>query len=127
MPRLPLASCLLMAACATPLDRPLTPYTSRVIEVAPGAPYEKCVPLQTGDRLLFSYQADPPMSFGILRRVGDATLSYILRDASREDSGIFFVAAAENYCLHWDPVATDTIWPTLLRFTIQLNQATDKP
>ena len=118
---LPLGCCLLIAACATALQRPVTPYTSPVIEVAPGAPYESCVPLQAGDRLLFSYQADPPMSFAIRRRQGVALLSYLVRDPGREDSGIFFVPEAANYCLYWAPPMADTTWPTLLRFTIQLN------
>lgn len=122
-----LAPALLLAACATPLERPLAGFTSSVIEVAPGAPYEKCVPLQTGERLLFSYQVDPPMSFAIRRKSGTATLSYLLRDGAREESGIFFVPESETYCLHWDSAAGDTPWPTLLRFTIQLKPAGDNP
>ena len=122
--RLPVMLCLLIGACATALERPVVPYTSGVIEVAPGAPYERCLTLQSGDRLLFSYQADPPMSFAVRRRTGDATLSYVLRDIGREDSGIFFVPETERYCLYWQPPSGDTEWPTLLRFTIRLNQPT---
>lgn len=127
LPRFFIALCLLIGACATPLERPLTPYTSAVIDIAPGVPYEKCLALQGGDRLLFSYQADPPMSFAIRRHSGGATLSYVLRDMGREDNGIFFVHETENYCLYWQPASTDTIWPTLLRFTIQLNRPVENP
>lgn len=127
MPRSSIALCLLIAGCATPLERPLTPYTSAVIEVAPGAPYEKCLALRDGERLLFSYQADPPMSFAIRRRAGGATLSYVLRDLGREDSGIFFVPETESYCLYWQPASADSSWPTLLRYSIQLNRTVESP
>lgn len=118
---LPLAGCLLFQACATPLPRPLVPFTSPVIEVAPGVPYESCLLLQAGERLLVNYQSDPPMAFSIRRRIGDATLSYLVREPGREDGGIFFVPETADYCLHWQPAPVDTIWPTLLRFTMQVN------
>jgi hypothetical protein len=114
-------SVLLAAGCATPLQRPLHPYSSPVLEIAPDASYESCVLLEAGDRLLFSYQVDPPMRFAIRRRVGGAMVSYLLRDAGREDRGIFFVPQAERYCLHWEPPAAGSQWPSLLRFDIRLN------
>ena len=116
-----IACCLALTACATNLKRPLTPFESRVIEVAPSAPYETCVPLQEGERLFFSYKADPPMAFSIQRRTSGATLSYLVRDLSREETGVFFVPMTENYCLHWDPPAEEVSWPTLLRFNVHLN------
>jgi hypothetical protein len=113
--------CLLLAACATQLDRPLAPYESKVLELAPGAGYETCVHLLTGERFFFSYKADPPMTFSILRRTKDATLSYVVRDPSRDESGIFFVPQTDDYCLRWVPPPDDVPWPTLLRFTVHLN------
>ena len=117
------ASCLLVGACATQIDRQALPFESPVIEVAPGAPYERCVRLEAGERLLFSYRADPPMSFAIRRQSGNATLSFLLREKSREDSGIFLAPETEDYCLHWDADNTEATWPTLLRFDMRLNPA----
>jgi hypothetical protein len=112
---------LLVAACAARLERPLAPFESTVLELAPGVPYETCVHLLAGERLFFSYKADPPMAFSILRRAGDATLSYVLRELSRDEGGVFFVPQAEDYCLRWVPLSDDGPWPTLLRFNVRLN------
>lgn len=116
-----IAPCLILAACAMRLERPVSPFESKVLELAPGAPYETCVPLLVGDRLFFTYKADPPMAFSILRRAGNATLSYVLRDLARDEGGIFFVPQTEDYCLRWVPPPDDVPWPTLLRFTVRLN------
>ena len=112
---------LLGAGCASRLERPLAPYESKVIEVAPSAPYETCVHLQAGDRFYFTYKADPALAFSIVRRAEGATISYLLHDLSRDESGIFFVPQTENYCLLWVPPPEEVPWPTLLRFTVQLN------
>jgi len=113
--------CLLCAGCATQMARPVEPFTSKVLELAPGAPFETCVHLQAGERLLFNYTADPAMAFAIVRRAGDTTLSYLLRDYAREEGGIFFVQQTEDYCLRWTPPPDDVPWPTLLRYTVHLN------
>jgi hypothetical protein len=116
-----IAPCLLLAACATRLERPIAPFESKVLELAPGAPFETCVHLLAGERLFFSYKADPPMAFSILRRAGGATLSYLLREPARDEDGVFFVSQTEDYCLRWVPLPDDVPWPTLLRFTAHLN------
>ena len=115
-------ACLAAAGCATPLERPVEPFQSETIEVAPNAFYESCVALEAGDRLLFSYLADPPMTFSIRRHIGNAHVSYIVREPSREDGGIFFVRESQEYCLHWAPAPVEVTWPTLLRYSIRLNQ-----
>lgn len=116
-----LAPCLLLAACATRLERPIAPFESKVLDLAPGAPYDTCVHLLAGDRLFFSYKADPPLAFSIQRRVAGATLSYVLRELSRDEGGVFFVPQTEDYCLRWMPSPDEVPWPTLLRFKVQLN------
>lgn len=115
------AACLLLAGCATRLERPVEPYASKVFELAPGAPFETCVPLRTEDRLLFSYKTDPPMSFAILQHAGEATVSFLMREHSRDEGGIFFVPRTADYCLRWTPLPDDVPWPTLLRFNLKLN------
>ena len=118
---------LALLGCATPIGRQQLPFESPVIEVAPGAPYERCVELTAGDRLYFAYRADPPMSFG-LRRGEDAAaiVSYVVRDAAREETGLFVVPESGQYCLHWKPVDVDAPWPTLLRFEMRLTGTADK-
>lgn len=114
----------LLSGCAVTLERPVDPFESKTIEVAPNAWYESCVTLAKGDRLLFSYTADPPTTFSIRRHIGNAEVSYLVRERAREDSGIFFVAESEKYCLHWQPYITaDVTWPTLLKYSIRLNSS----
>ena len=116
-----IAPCLILAACAIRLDRPVAPFESKVLELAPGATYETCVPLLAGDRLFFTYKADPPMAFSILRRTGNATISYLLREFARDEGGVFFAPRTEEYCLHWVPPPDEVPWPTLLRFNVRLS------
>jgi hypothetical protein len=118
---------LALLGCATPIGRQQLPFESPVIEVAPGAPYERCVQLAAGDRLYFAYRADPPMSFA-LRRGEDAAgiVSYVVRDAAREETGLFVVPESGGYCLHWRPVDANAPWPTLLRFEMRLTGTADK-
>jgi hypothetical protein len=109
----------LVSGCATEIERSALPFTSPVIEVAPGAPYQRCLRLEQGERLFFSYRADPAMSFAIRRESGSATVSFVVREASRDEFGIFLVPQTADYCLHWTPVNVDVPWPTLLRFELR--------
>jgi hypothetical protein len=104
----------------TQIERQELPFTSPVIEVAPGAPYRRCVTLEAGERLFFSYRADPPMSFAVTRQSSTATVSFVVRELSRDESGIFLVPESADYCLQWAPAATDVPWPTLLRFELRV-------
>jgi len=115
------AIALSVCACSTTIERESLPFASPVIEVAPAAPYERCVRLEAGERLLFSYRADPPMSFAIRRQSGTAMLSFLVRDASRDESGIFIVPETQDYCMHWTPADENVPWPTLLRFDLRIN------
>ena len=118
------AAAVALGACATQqLERSALPFASPVIEVAPGSPYERCIDLVAGDRLYFAYRADPPMSFALRRPSRTAVISYMLRDASREETGLFPVAETSRYCLHWEPEKADAPWPTLLRYEMRLTGA----
>ena len=103
------------------IERSALPFASPVIEVAPGAPFQRCLRLEAGERLFFSYRADPPMSFAIQRQSDSATVSFVVREASRDESGVFQVPQSTDYCLRWTPVNADVPWPTLLRFDLRAN------
>ena len=117
----PGAAALVLSACAYTLDRPTDPFESEVIEVAPNAWYEACVALEAGDKLMFSYVVDPPMSFALRREFGKSNVSYVIRDFAREERGIYFVPESAEYCLRWTPPGTESPWPTLLRYSLRLN------
>lgn len=110
----------LVGGCAMTMERPVEPFQSETIEIAPNAFYESCVTLEAGDRLLFSYLADPPMAFSIRRYSDNASVSYVMRDLSRDESGIFFVPESHEYCLHWTPPPGEVSWPTLLKYNFRL-------
>ena len=113
-------SVLALLGCATPITREQLPFESPIIELAPGAPYERCIRLTAGDRLYFNYRVDPPMSFALRRDEESAVVAYVVRDSSREDAGLFVVPESKHYCLRWDPVDRNAPWPTLLRFELRL-------
>ena len=111
-----------IAGCALTLERPVEPFQSDTIEVAPNAWFESCVFLDARDRLVYSYLSDPPTRFSIRRHIGNSDVSYVVRELAREDSGVFLVPETEEYCLRWTPVPSPEVtWPTLLRYSIRLN------
>ena len=118
---LAISTALLTGCATTVIERSALPFASPVIEVAPAAPYQRCLRLEAGERLFFSYRADPPMSFAIQRQSDSATVSFVVREASRDESGVFQVPQGADYCLRWTPVNTDVPWPTLLRFDLRAN------
>ena len=116
------APCVLAGGCATHIERQSLPFASPVIELAPGAGYQRCVRLESGERLFFSYRADPPMSFAIRRQSDTAIVSFVLREPSRDESGVFVVPESLDYCLLWSPVNANAPWPTLLRFELRVGK-----
>ena len=66
------------------------------------------------------------MSFALRRDEETAVVAYVMRDAAREDAGLFTVPESRNYCLRWDPVDRNAPWPTLLRFELRLTGTAEK-
>ena len=119
-------SILALFGCATPITRDQLPFASPTIELAPGASYERCIRLSAGDRLYFNYRADPPMSFALRRDEEAAVVAYVVRDAAREDAGLFSVPESKQYCLRWEAIDRNAPWPTLLRYELRLTGTADK-
>ena len=92
---------LLVAACAAVQDAH-TPKTVHGGVVAPYATHQECVQLTEGDRLDYRFASTEPLRFAIQYREGVAVLEPIVRDATREDAGIYPVSESRVYCLVWE-------------------------
>jgi hypothetical protein len=95
---------LLLALCALPAAGEETATDLRDVaaqELPPQATHEECVALAVGDRLLYRFTSNVPVTFGIQYRTGNADVAPISRDAVAEDAGVFAPALGETYCLQW--------------------------
>ena len=97
------AACVLVAACANPppltIDRPKVVHAK---DIAPYALHEECLHLVVGERLDFDFTANDPVDFNIHYREGRAVVSPIVREKTRQDSGLFVPLIAQDYCLTWE-------------------------
>ena len=92
---------LLVAACATVQDA-RTPKSVQGRVLAPYSIHQECLQLAQGDRLDYRFQSTEPLRFAIQYREGVAVLEPIVRDATREDAGIYPVSESRVYCLVWE-------------------------
>jgi hypothetical protein len=79
---------------------------------------EECAHLDTGDRLDYSFSADTPVGFNIHYHDAGAIVEPIVRDAVTEDSGVFVVALAQDYCLMWQAGAA----PATLDYRVRVRR-----
>ena len=77
------------------------PRKAEGIVIHPYAMHEQCVQLASGERLDYRYEASEPLHFEIRYRDAGAVLAPLVRDESRNDSGIFVAAATRDYCMAW--------------------------
>lgn len=104
------AACILLATCAIHL--PLTIERPKVVhgqDIAPYALHEECLHLAAGDRLDFDFTANQPVDFNIHYHEGGTVLMPIVRDKTRQDSGLFVPVIAKDYCLMWEAGAAGAL------------------
>ena len=94
---------LLLAACASDLRHALDqPKVVRGEDIAAYAMHEQCMRLAIGDRLDYDFTANEPVDFNIHYHEGRAVIAPLVRDKTRQDSGVFAPIIAQDYCLMWE-------------------------
>lgn len=114
------AAAVILAACAT--EPPLAVDRPKVVrgqDIAAYAIHEECVHLAKGDRLDYDFTANQPVDFNIHYHEGRTVLMPIVRDKTRQDSGLFVPFFAQDYCLMWEAGAAGA----LLDYRISLRPA----
>ena len=108
---------LFLAACASDLRHVLD--QSKVVhgeDIAPYAMHEQCVHLATGDRLDYDFTANEPVDFNIHYHEGRVVVAPIVRDKTRQDSGVFIPLLTQDYCLMWEAGAAGALLDYRIRF-----------
>jgi hypothetical protein len=104
------AACVLLTACASEpplaIDRPKVVHGQ---DIAPYAIHEECLHLAVGDRLDFDFTSNEPVDFNIHYHEGGVVLMPIVRDKTRQDSGLFVPLIAQDYCLMWEAGAAGAL------------------
>ena len=97
-----LLAALLAAGCATAPVDPATPKAVRDHAMSPYAMHEECRRMAVGERLEYYFEASFPVDFNIHYHEAAAVVMPIVREKSREDSGVFAAPIAHDYCLTWE-------------------------
>ncbi|MEW6486657.1 MAG: hypothetical protein AB1578_01925 [Thermodesulfobacteriota bacterium] len=63
--------------------------------------YERCIELNSGDSLRYSYEASGPVRFDIHFHSGEKTQYPVYRDGSLSGSGVFTARQKNEYCAYW--------------------------
>jgi hypothetical protein len=70
-------------------------------ELEPYGEHEECAKLAAGDRIEYSFGSDAPVNFNIHYHDGAAIVEPIVREAVRQDAGVFAPLLVQDYCLMW--------------------------
>ena len=92
---------MLLAGCATqnPVD---TPKIVQGHAVASYQIHEECFFLRPGERVEYRFESTEPVDFNIHYHEGNAVVTPLVREKSREDAGMYSVRIAQDYCLMWE-------------------------
>lgn len=71
------------------------------IRLGPYESYERCIALDPGDSLRYSYQSSAEVRFDIHFHAGEKTQYPVYRDGSLSGSGVFTASQASEYCVYW--------------------------
>jgi len=68
----------------------------------PGKPHEKCVVLDTGQRLEYHFESAAKVNFNLHYNKGDAMYYPVKLDRTTGESGSYEARSREKYCLAWE-------------------------
>ena len=101
-PAAALLAALLLAGCAAaPADR-ADPKAVRDHAMKAYAVHEECLRIAVGERLEYYFMSTQPVDFNLHYHEGRAVAMPVVRERSREDSGVFVANVAQDYCLMWE-------------------------
>ena len=97
-----LIAALVVAACANPPVDATAPKAVRDHVLTPYAMHGECLRVAAGERIEYYFTSTEPVDFNIRYHDAGAVLMPVVRDATREDSGVFAPRFAQDYCLTWE-------------------------
>jgi len=101
-PAAALLAALLLAGCAAAPADPTAPKAVRDHAMKAYAVHEDCLRIAVGERLEYYFTSTQPVDFNLHYHEGRAVAMPVVRERSREDSGVFAANIAQDYCLMWE-------------------------
>jgi hypothetical protein len=112
------ALALAMSACAGETIRPGIPREVTGQRINPFELHEECMQMVPGDRLVYRFAAQRPVSFNIHYHEGKSVILPVSRNDVTADDGTFRPLVAQDYCLMWEAGREGAI----LEYRILLNR-----
>lgn len=73
----------------------------------PGKPHEKCMALDSGQKLEYRFESTAKVNFNLHYNKGDSVYYPVKLDRTAGESGLYEARARERYCFMWEN-RTDT-------------------
>lgn len=102
MPFAALAAAFLVVGCGPKPTESADAKAVRDHALAPYAMHEECLRMASGERVEYYFTSTEPVDFNIHYHDAGAVLMPIVRDKTRDDSGVFAPRIAADYCLMWE-------------------------
>ncbi|MEO8102599.1 MAG: hypothetical protein ABI790_08735 [Betaproteobacteria bacterium] len=68
----------------------------------PGKPHEKCVVLDSGQKLEYRFESASKVNFNLHYNKGESVYYPVKLDRTTGESGLYEARARERYCLMWE-------------------------
>ena len=91
-----------VSACAGESIRPGIPREVTGHRINPFELHEECVHLTPGDRLVYRFEAQRPVTFNIHYHEGKTVIMPVSSDDVTADDSTFRPLVAHDYCLMWE-------------------------
>lgn len=78
-----------------------TPAAKPVL-LKPGKPYEKCMSLDSGQKLEYRFESTAKVNFNLHYNKGDALYYPVKLDRTAGESGLYEAKSREKHCLVWE-------------------------
>lgn len=93
-----LALCTSLAFALANAEAP----AAKPVILKPGKPHEKCMVLDSGQKLEYRFESTAKVNFNLHYNKGDSMYYPIKLDRTTGESGLYEARAREKYCLVWE-------------------------
>ena len=98
----------LATACSVAVAQvPASPPPPKPVMLKPGKPLEKCMMLNTGQRVEYRFESTAKVNFNLNYNKGDTLYYPVKLDRTTGESGMYEARAREKHCFVWEN-RTDT-------------------
>jgi hypothetical protein len=75
---------------------------AKPVVLKPGKPLEKCLVLESGQKLEYRFESTAKVNFNLHYNKGDSVYYPVKLDRTTGESGLYEAKARERYCFMWE-------------------------